>query len=272
MFPCKKFIFTVITILFLNKVIAQEIDTLVNVGNYKLHFNITKGKGVPIFFESGAGNDGSIWDSIVKPLHDSLGTTLIRYDREGFGKSGIDTTNLNIIDEIKGLEASLSKMGFAKKLFFVAHSLGGNYAMVFNQRNKGKVIGGVLIDNPSPCFMTDKKAKEVKALFWDSIEVIKRESLGFYYIVKNYEFTSKVMRDASKFMTMPLTIICSDSTPFESKERIIWKECLKNFANEAKNRKFIMADKCGHYVFFDNPTLVIDAIIRQYRSVTPKET
>ncbi len=144
--------------------------------------------------------------------------------------------------------------------------------MVINQKNKGKVIGGVINEKPSTCFKTEKKVKEVKTFFWDSIEVIKRESLGFYYIVKNYEFTSKVMRDASKFMTMPLTIICSDSTPFESKERIIWKECLKNFANEAKNRKFIMADKCGHYVFFDNPTLVIDAIIKQYRSLIKKGT
>jgi len=272
MITSKKFFFILITILFLDKVIAQEIDTLVDVGNYKLHFNITKGKGVPIFFESGAGNDGSIWDSIIKPLYDSLGTTLIRYDRQGFGKSGIDTNNLTIIDEIKGFEVSLSKMGFGKKLFFVAHSLGGNYVMVFNKRNKGKVIGGVLIDNPSPCFMTDKKAKEVKALYWDSIEEIKRESLGFYYILKNYEVTSKVMRDASYFMTMPLTIICSDSTPFENKERIIWKDCLKNFANEAKNRRFIMADNCGHYVFFDNPALVIGAIIRQYRSLIKKDS
>jgi len=266
----KKLIFTFIVILFLNKCLAQEIDTLINIGNYQLHFNITKGIGVPIFFEAGAGNDGSIWDTIIKPLYDSLGTTLIRYDRQGFGKSGIDTNNLSIIDEIKGFEAAMSKMGFGKKLFFVAHSLGGNYAMVFNNRNKGKVIGGVLIDNPSPCFMTDKKAAEVKALYWDSREEIKKESLGFYYIVKNYMATSKAMRDAARFMTLPLTIICSDSTPFENKERIIWKNCLKNFANEAPNRRFLMADNCGHYVFFDNPTFVINAIIRQYRSLIKK--
>lgn len=265
-----KSICTLLTIFFLNNATAQEIDTLVDVGNYKLHFNISKGKGVPILFESGAGNDGSIWDSIVKPLHDSLGTILIRYDRAGFGKSEIDTSNLNVISEIMGLEIALGKLGFRNKLFVVAHSLGGNYAMVLNQRNNDKIIGGVLIDNPTPCFMTNKKAQEVKKLYWDDIEEIKRQSLGFYYILKNYEFTSKVMRDASHSMTMPLTIICSDSTPFEGKERDVWKECMRNFAKEVKNRKFIMAEKCSHHVFLDNPSLVIDAIIRQYRNSTRK--
>lgn len=97
------------------------------------------GKGIPILFESGAGNDRGIWDTLLKPLHYSLGATLITYDRKGFGKSEIDTTDLNIITEIKGLEIALQKLGFVDKYFLVAHSLGGNYAMTFSYRNSGKV-------------------------------------------------------------------------------------------------------------------------------------
>lgn len=110
---------------------SKNIDTLINVGKYKLHFNVFKGKGVPILFESGAGNDGSVWNNLLKPLHDSIGAPLITYDREGFGKSELDTAGLNIINEIKGLEMALKKLGFTNKYFLVAHSLGGNYAMVF---------------------------------------------------------------------------------------------------------------------------------------------
>jgi hypothetical protein len=39
---------------------SQTKDTSVDVGQYKLHFNIIKGKGIPILFESGSGNDGSV--------------------------------------------------------------------------------------------------------------------------------------------------------------------------------------------------------------------
>jgi pimeloyl-ACP methyl ester carboxylesterase len=243
---------------------SQNIDTLVDVGKYKLHFNILKGKGVPILFESGAGNDGSIWDTLLKPIHGSLGATLITYDREGFGKSEIDTTDLNIITEIKGLEIALRKLGFVDKYFLVAHSLGGNYAMTFSYRNSRKVVGGVFIDIVSPCFMTKDKALEVKNIFHDSLEAIKKESLGFYYIVKNYEYTSRVMREAAHSLKVPLTIICSDKPPFQGADSVRWKQCMKTFAAEFNNRKYLMAKNSGHYIFIDKPELVINEIIKRY--------
>ncbi|MDB5249859.1 MAG: hypothetical protein JWQ40_4253 [Segetibacter sp.] len=243
---------------------SQNIDTLVDVGKYKLHFNVLQGKGVPILFEAGAGNDGSVWDKLLKPLHDSLGTTLITYDRQGFGKSEIDTADINIITEIKGLEIALRKLGFVDKYFLVAHSLGGNYAMTFSYRNSGKVVGGVFIDIVSPCFMTKDKALEVKRIFHDSLEVIKKESLGFYYIVKNYEYTSNVMREAALSLKIPLTIICADKPPFQGADSLRWKQCMKIFATGFNNRKYLLAKNSGHYIFYDNPKLVIDEIIKRY--------
>ena len=250
---------------FFNEGQSQTIDTLINVGKYKLHFNIVNGKGIPIIFESGAGNDGSIWHTLLNPLHDSLGATLITYDREGFGKSEIDTTDLNIITEIEGLEIALNKMGFVNKYFLVAHSLGGNYAMAFTQRNSNKVVGAVFIDIVSPCFMTEVKAKQIKNIFHDSLEVIKKESLGFYYIVQNYEHTSMVMREASQSLKIPMTVICADTPPFQGIDSITWKKCMEKFASGFINRKYLLAKNCGHYVFIDNPTLVIDEIVRRYR-------
>lgn len=58
-------------------------------GKYKLHFNVRQGIGIPIIFESGAGDDGSIWNNLLKPFHDSIGASLITYDREGFGKANL---------------------------------------------------------------------------------------------------------------------------------------------------------------------------------------
>ena len=48
---------------------AQTIDTLVKVGSgHELHFNIIKGKGTPILFESGLGDGASIWNNITKQI------------------------------------------------------------------------------------------------------------------------------------------------------------------------------------------------------------
>ncbi len=49
---------------------AQVIDTLIDVGNQRLHFKIMKGKGIPILFESGNGDDGVVWGTLLQPIHD----------------------------------------------------------------------------------------------------------------------------------------------------------------------------------------------------------
>lgn len=247
---------------------AQTLDTLVDLGKYKLHFNVLQGNGIPIIFESGAGNDGSIWKDILDPIEDSLGATLITYDRAGFGRSGIDTTNLNINSETKDLSIALEKLGYNGQYFLIAHSLGGDYAMAFISKNKHEVIGGVFIDIVPPGFMTAQKAREVRTSFQDSLASIKKQSLGFYYIVQNYENTSEVMRIAAQDVEIPITVICSDKPPFEGTDSVKWKTSLVNFARASKNRKFILAMGSGHYVFIEDPKLVINAIIDQYRSVT----
>jgi pimeloyl-ACP methyl ester carboxylesterase len=262
----KKIFALIFSLFFFAFSVYSQIDTLISVGKYKLHFNIVIGKGVPIIFESGAGNDGGIWKEILNPLHDSTGATLITYDRAGFGRSEIDTNSVNILNEIRGLEIGLNKLGFNDKYFFVAHSLGGNYAMVFTKRNQKKVQGGVFIDIVSPSWMTKERAKGVKQLYSNEIEIIKKESIGFYYILKNYENTSAIMRKVSKSIKMPLTIISSNGS-FQGSDSLQWINCLKLFANEVDNRRFIVAQS-GHYIFQENPKFVIDEIIRSYREFT----
>lgn len=63
--------------------IYAQIDTLINVGSYTLHFKVFKGKGAPILFESGGALDAGQWDSISRVLHRKLDATIITYDRQG---------------------------------------------------------------------------------------------------------------------------------------------------------------------------------------------
>lgn len=64
---------------------AQTIDTVIGVGGYQLHFKIIKGKGTPILFEAGGGEDATTWNKIIQPIADRTAATLITYDRAGFG-------------------------------------------------------------------------------------------------------------------------------------------------------------------------------------------
>ena len=102
-----------------------QIDTLIDLGSYKLHIKVTKGKGAPILFESGGGLDAGQWDSISTVLHKKLDATIITYDRQGFGTSGLDTVQYNILNEIKGLEFAIEQLGYGRStMLLVGHSLG----------------------------------------------------------------------------------------------------------------------------------------------------
>src|SRR5690348_9436425 len=108
-------------IIFSRTAIAQSrtIDTLVDVGGYALHFVIIEGKGTPILFEAGGGDDASAWKDIIHPLSQITDAPLITYDRPGFGKSGLDTINHGINQSINGLEIALKKLGFSGAIMLV---------------------------------------------------------------------------------------------------------------------------------------------------------
>lgn len=253
---------------------SQTIDTLIEVGNYRLHFNIIKGKGIPILFESGNGDDGTVWKDLLKKLHDSTRATLITYDRAGLGLSEIDTSKINILNEVKGLEIALKKLGYSKNVFLVCHSFGSYYSTLYAVRNKRKVKGSVFIDVLLPCYFTKERAKQTKAeISKENWIKIKKEAIGLCYVLSNlneiYEFT----KDKNFPSKIPVTIIGADIPPsiVKENERNEWKECLKSFGT-LPNHNYIFAKNCGHKVWKDNPELVVNAIVKLHKQVTISNT
>lgn len=160
---------------------AQTIDTLINVGGHKLHFYIIKGKGIPILFESGNGDDGEVWKPILQNINNETGATLITYDRAGLGQSEIDTTKISFKQEIKDLNKALKKLGYKYDYFLVAHSFGAIYASEFVQRNKGKVKGTVFIDVATPCQLNNEVATRIKnSISEDNWKMLKQYKIGLY--------------------------------------------------------------------------------------------
>ncbi|TWR24482.1 alpha/beta hydrolase [Mucilaginibacter achroorhodeus] len=228
---------------------AQVLDTMVNTGTYSLHFHIIKGKGLPILFESGGCDGATVWDGITAMLHKDLNATLITYDRPGFGKSGLDTNKVGVINDIEGLEVGLKKLGFDKRLFMVTHSLGGSYTMVFSARHPGLIRGAIFIDTSTPCYVTPQKSQEVLTSYATKMDSFKRELPGVYYLLKSYAETGLRAAEAAPKAKMPITVIGSDVPPFNSSDNQAWKNCLRLFATERPNRKYILAKNTHRCVF-----------------------
>jgi pimeloyl-ACP methyl ester carboxylesterase len=279
----KKFVATLALCTLLTTVVqCQVIDTLINVGGYKLNFHIYKGKGMPILFEGGAGADASDYDTILKPLADILHTTLIANDRPGYGKSELDTTNRDdfnkhgILQGTEGLEIALKKMGYDGDIMLVACSYGGFCVTLYAARHPEKVKAAVLIDCNLVCFFTaEYVAGEMKERWtrWADKKLRAERPASSYQSI-NLQNTVELMRKSPFPTTIPVIDLVHGVRPpfFDSVMDARWLACHRQFvAADPKNRKGVIATGSGHVIFRENPPLVIDAIVKAYAATRSKQ-
>jgi pimeloyl-ACP methyl ester carboxylesterase len=130
---------------------AQFTEKMVDVGGYDLHFGILEGESPTILFESGAGDDGSVWKDLAIEIHEITGARILIYDRSGFGKSELnphhrEDDQFGIENGVQELENALSNLGVNEDLIFVSHSYGGFYTTLFSSRHPEKVLWNVRVD------------------------------------------------------------------------------------------------------------------------------
>ena len=249
---------------------SQVIDSLVDVGGYNMHFNIIQGKGTPIIFEAGAGNSGSVWNSILEPIHSVTGTTLITYDRSGFGQSELnpnhtEDSDYGIVNGIEELEKGLQELGYDDDIILVSHSYGGLYNALYASRHPEDTKYVILIDAVVNSYWTDELLEEYHS---DPVlrEDFNRE--GMYYLAANYVETCRYMRSVEFPTNTPVLNIYAENivkigSEFENTDEA-WNKTLKEYGDSRSNVKTILAEGSGHYIFIDNPGLIINAIIKAY--------
>jgi len=261
-----------VVLLSLAKVQSQTIDTLINIGSHKLHFEIIKGNNTPIIFEAGNGNDGTVWKPILQSIYKATGATLIIYDRAGLGKSEIDTTKISFKQEAKNLNKSLKKIGYEENYFLVAHSFGSFYASELAQNNIGKIKGAVFIDVSTPCMLTEEWASNYKKGLSPEIwAMLKKDREGLYYVLKNFPDIADYMSTRFISNDIPLALIVAENIPNENtlkteEDKLNWVKCLEEFGN-LPNHKYILAKNANHMVWKKNPKTVIEEITKLYLKV-----
>lgn len=255
----------IFTLLNSQKSQSQTVDTLVDVGNHQLHFHIIKGKGIPILFEAGAGDDGTVWNSILNPIAEITGATLITYDRAGFGKSSINTLETDeskhgIISSVEDLEAGLRILGYDKEIMLISHSYGGYLTTLYAVRHPNIVKSIVLIDVAHNFYyMNDYLEKEAKGGEKD-LQKAKENNLGFYYLASTIFETVKITGSLSIPQHIPVIDFVSGIPPKKKEQKELWIETHKKFVESHPNSKSITAYNCHHYIWYENPSLIVSAI------------
>jgi pimeloyl-ACP methyl ester carboxylesterase len=247
---------------------AQSKDTLVDVGGYNMYFKIMKGKGTPILFEAGGGNDSSVWDGILEKIHKVTGATLITYDRSGFGQSQLNPnleneSDFEIENGITELEKGLSKLGFNNEIMLVSHSYGGLYNLLFAGKYPEKVTSVVLIDATLSNFWNEDLLT-MRDMNVD-ISTIEKPS-GDYYLNFNFNAIMRYVR-TMQFPEITPVINVFPENSFPGYPAILsdrWRELHIEFGNQNANVSNIIAKGSAHAIFQDNPALIINTINKAY--------
>lgn len=228
---------------------SKPVDRTTVSNGKKLHFHILEGrKDDIVLFESGGGNDSSVWGDLLAPTAEATNATLITYDRPGFGSSEVDPQHQGLTSDIERLELGLKDLGYAGHYTLVAHSLGGFYATLFASRHPEQVRAAVLFDINLACFFTDA-----------FMSTIRND------VAPDFEPMILKMRSVEFPTAIPVLDFVAEQRSFPTREDVErWRSCHAKFAGEAPNRTEYIAHGTGHYIFKSNPELAIAAILQAH--------
>jgi pimeloyl-ACP methyl ester carboxylesterase len=117
---------------------------MVDVGGRRLHLNIAGQGGPVVVLEAGIAASSLSWALVAKRVAEF--TTVVTYDRAGFGWSDPAPHSSTALDCARDLAMLLERTEIPGPLLLVGHSFGGLIARIFAQTYPEQTAGLVLVD------------------------------------------------------------------------------------------------------------------------------
>ncbi len=244
------------------KIIPESSSTTVILSTHTLTaFSIINNSKYLVVFESGLGDDHRIWNQKKIPLTISATEDVLMYDRGGYGKSGKGPGPRNIETLSSELDSIITKFSNGRKVILAGHSLGGMIIRDFAVKNPEKIAGLLFIDpsHESYNFPTPSQEKLISLL-------VGVKSSGAKMEAKELIEDARYMATIPKLPNVPVIVLTSmkqDDTNTKSdqaykKNRQDWYNAHESLRNGLTDFTHISTTISGHYIFIEEPNLVID--------------
>jgi pimeloyl-ACP methyl ester carboxylesterase len=271
---------------------------LVDVGGYRMHLYCIGAGSPTVVFESGLGGSSLDWNLVQPELGGT--TRVCAYDRAGYGWSDPSPqprTPRQIAGELHQL---LINAGIAGPYVLVGHSLGGKYVRLFALDHPDQVVGMVLVDARHEYVdfnvpTTDLAAEEQvvqaqRRIAWvtgrsgiarllgarllpalapgaQALSAETRTQIAIFTTRQKAidsntsELTARAADDqqlrAAALGGRPLLVLAAGQSMAQFP---IWQAAQQQQATLSSNGRLIIAERSGHYIQWDQPALVIDAV------------
>jgi pimeloyl-ACP methyl ester carboxylesterase len=251
---------------------TKAVETLVQVGKYRLNFQVIEGGNPTILFEAGGGMDSREWNNIAAELARKTGATIVSYDRAGFGKSDLPETPGDMREEVDWLWQGLQKLKLDKDLVLVGHSFGGWMIRLFASEHPDVVRGMVFVDPFTNEFVDllgvaylDNHPMAGKHPFDTSQpeKLTKIQRALIRMVGDGLGPKMEVMHKTSIPSGIPVVVMTS-GLPFLPKpeEQKAWRLAHEQLTASIKDATLIVAEKSGHMIPASQPDLIIEAVMK----------
>jgi pimeloyl-ACP methyl ester carboxylesterase len=243
----------------------------VDVGGYQL-WHYCAGQGSPtVIVETGFGSAGSQWSTVFSAIKKV--TRICYYDRAGLGQSDKAPTPRTSKDMVKDLHTLLVNAGITPPYILVGHSIGGFNVRVYASQYPDEIVGMVLVDSSHPDqwskFLTvlppetPAEAANLKTWRQPPIPSANIEGMDFLTSAEQVRATGSLGDKPLIVLSASPNVIIDKSIPVDIAEKLAqaWQELQVDLLNLSSNSTHIVASKAGHNIQYDEPQLVIDAIL-----------
>jgi pimeloyl-ACP methyl ester carboxylesterase len=238
----------------------EPVDSMVDVGGYRLHVRVLGGSGVTVVFECGGTLDASQWAALQPKVRERTGAAVVSYDRPGFGTSDLPDKPYHLEDEVAALHRALAILPVPERLILVGHSYGAFNTQLYAARFPKDIDGIVLLD-PNTVGIVDAIGGIGQLTFNVGPEVPAKLAQAKIRLRDALSETMAVLRQAPIPDDIPLIVVHAGvrwgATDKFNDALTAGHEAL--VAGRA-NHQLIIAAGSGHMINEDRPDLVLDSI------------
>ena len=243
-----------------NRTTPAFTETKISLATHKLAtFSAIKNSKYLVVFESGLGNDHTVWNNNAVALQINGNTDVLLYDRAGYGKSENGPGPRDINRLRSELESVIDKFSNGRKVILIGHSLGGMIIRDYAVKNPLKTAALLFVDPSHELYSHPSQAEE------DELYEASRNANGanFGGTLEAREFIED-LQYASTLPNLPnipvvvLTHMKVDVTHSTSDVQKLYDahELLKSGVTDFTH---IATTKSGHFIMIDEPGLVVDS-------------
>jgi pimeloyl-ACP methyl ester carboxylesterase len=236
---------------------------LIHVNGYRLFVKTEGHKKPAVVFISGLGEELQNWRE-VQPKVATFSQTFA-YDRAGIGQSDAVSGSRTSLDVAKELHTLLINAKIKAPYILVAHSIGGLHARMFAHMYPTEVAGIILVD-----VLHEEQLFPIRNLVHEGLT----EELILEMIADDEQMSGGARAEflaslksadqvkPTQLPLVPLTVLTAMiPTQKDSPESMAHKQFLHNqLAAQVPGGKHILAEQSGHYIQYDQPELIINAI------------